>query len=131
MPIPSSDDVTASWLTDLLRAAGHDVTVAEVAQQQIGTGQIGKCIRYSLTFDGDFGTAPQMLVGKFASDDETSRQAGILFRNYLKEVMFYRELQQRVTIRTPDCYYAEIEGEGPIVVRIPSWNRNAVKEVPH
>jgi len=25
----------------------------------------------------------------------------------------------------------EIEGDGPIVVRIPAWNRNAVKEVPH
>lgn len=24
-----------------------------------------------------------------------------------------------------------IEGKGPIVVRVPSWNRNAVKEVPH
>ncbi len=24
-----------------------------------------------------------------------------------------------------------VEGDGPIVVRIPSWNRNAVKEVPH
>ncbi|VAX40474.1 Ferredoxin, 2Fe-2S [hydrothermal vent metagenome] len=24
-----------------------------------------------------------------------------------------------------------IEGDGPIVVRVPSWNRNAVKEVPH
>ena len=23
------------------------------------------------------------------------------------------------------------EGEGPIVVRVPAWNRNAVKEVPH
>ncbi|MEL6741202.1 MAG: 2Fe-2S iron-sulfur cluster-binding protein [Planctomycetota bacterium] len=25
----------------------------------------------------------------------------------------------------------EREGDGPIVVRIPAWNRNAVKEVPH
>ena len=24
-----------------------------------------------------------------------------------------------------------IEGEGPIVVQVPAWNRNAVKEVPH
>ncbi len=24
-----------------------------------------------------------------------------------------------------------IEGDGPIVVRVPAWNRNAVKEVPH
>ncbi|MEM6703899.1 MAG: aminoglycoside phosphotransferase family protein [Acidobacteriota bacterium] len=114
MTIPTSDDVTASWLTETLRSVGHDVTVSDVTQQQIGTGQIGKCIRYTLTFDGDAGSAPRTLVGKFASDDETSRQAGILFQNYLKEVMFYRELQRRVTIRTPTCYYAEIEGEGPV-----------------
>jgi 2Fe-2S ferredoxin len=25
----------------------------------------------------------------------------------------------------------EIVGDGPIVVRVPAWNRNAVKEVPH
>ncbi|MEL6330022.1 MAG: 2Fe-2S iron-sulfur cluster-binding protein [Planctomycetota bacterium] len=25
----------------------------------------------------------------------------------------------------------EAEGDGPIVVRVPAWNRNAVKEVPH
>lgn len=25
----------------------------------------------------------------------------------------------------------EIEGDGPIVVRVPAWNRNAVKEIPH
>ncbi len=25
----------------------------------------------------------------------------------------------------------EIVGDGPIVVRVPMWNRNAVKEVPH
>lgn len=25
----------------------------------------------------------------------------------------------------------EVEGKGPIVVRVPAWNRNAVKEVPH
>ena len=25
----------------------------------------------------------------------------------------------------------EVIGDGPIVVRVPAWNRNAVKEVPH
>jgi len=25
----------------------------------------------------------------------------------------------------------KIQGEGPIVVEVPAWNRNAVKEVPH
>ena len=25
----------------------------------------------------------------------------------------------------------EIKGEGPIIVRVPAWNRNAIKEIPH
>lgn len=25
----------------------------------------------------------------------------------------------------------EIQGNGPIVIRVPAWNRNAVKEIPH
>jgi 2Fe-2S ferredoxin len=25
----------------------------------------------------------------------------------------------------------DIKGNGPIVVRVPAWNRNAVKEIPH
>lgn len=25
----------------------------------------------------------------------------------------------------------ELKGKGPIVVRVPAWNRNAIKEVPH
>ncbi len=25
----------------------------------------------------------------------------------------------------------EIQGTGPIIVRVPAWNRNAIKEVPH
>ena len=29
------------------------------------------------------------------------------------------------------CCQAMITGKGPIVVRVPAWNRNAVKEVPH
>ncbi|TVQ63222.1 MAG: ferredoxin [Phycisphaerales bacterium] len=25
----------------------------------------------------------------------------------------------------------EVEGDGPIIVRVPAWNRNAIKEIPH
>ncbi len=25
----------------------------------------------------------------------------------------------------------EVTGDGPIIVRVPAWNRNAIKEVPH
>jgi hypothetical protein len=36
-----------------------------------------------------------------------------MLKNYLKEVSFYQQLQSRLEIRTPRCYYATIEGQGP------------------
>ena len=88
------------------------VAVKDFRAQPIGTGQIGKCVRYSLDLEGADGDAPRSLVGKFASDDPASRQTGINLGNYLKEVCFYRDLADRLSIRTPRCYYAEIEGVG-------------------
>jgi hypothetical protein len=112
--IPRPDGVSPAFVTRCLREAGHaQVEVRSLHGPPVGTGQIGQCIRYELEFEGDPGDAPHSLVGKFPSDDPTSRQTAILLRNYLKEVTFYREIQGRLGIRTPRCYYAEIEGDGP------------------
>ncbi|MGH0029245.1 MAG: phosphotransferase family protein [Myxococcota bacterium] len=111
--IVQEDTISAEWLTDRLRAAGHDVRVTGFRGRRIGTGQIGKCIRYELDLAGDDATAPRSLVAKFASDDPSSRQTGMQLGNFVKEVSFYRELQQRLRIATPRCYAAEIDGTGP------------------
>ena len=112
--IPTPETVSAEWLTDCLRKAGHsDATVRGFRAERIGTGQIGTCIRYSLDLEGAGPETPRTLVGKFASDDPTSRATGVQLRSYRKEVSFYRELQGRLGIATPRCYYAEIVGDGP------------------
>ena len=112
--IPTSESITASWLTGVLRDAGHrDVMVRAFQTAQIGTGQIGKCIRFTLDLDTNDPTVPRTLVGKFPSDDPVSRATGVMLKNYVKEVSFYRQLQSRVAISTPRCYYARILGEGP------------------
>ena len=112
--IPTPETVSPAFLTECLRAAGHDaVEVRDFTSEGIGTGQIGRCIRYRLELGGEQGSAPSQLVGKFPSDDPQSRQTGVQLRNFLKEVSFYRELQPRLAIRTPRCYFAAIEGEGP------------------
>ena len=111
MDFPDCDAVDASWLTRVLRAAGYDGTVSGFNASQIGTGQIGKCVRYQLSYSD--GSGPDSVIGKFPSDDETSRATGVMLKNYLKEVSFYQQLQPRLSIRTPKCYFAEIEGEGP------------------
>lgn len=111
--IPTPAEVSAAWLTEQLRGAGREVDVLGFEASDIGTGQIGRCIRYRLELRGDPDRAPRSLVGKFPSDDPISRETGVVLRNYLKEVRFYQELQPRLGIATPRCYFAEIEGKGP------------------
>ena len=111
--VPTAETIDAAWLTAQLRRAGHArATVRDFTAKRIGTGQIGKCIRYTLQVAGD-PSAPRSLVGKFPSDDPTSRATGVGLRNYYREVSFYRTLANRLSIRTPRCYYAEIVDEGP------------------
>jgi len=114
MNIPTPGTVTANWLTERLREAGYrGIEVRGYESQRIGTGQLGQCIRYELDLAGGDGTAPRRVIGKFPSDDPASRHTGVMLRNYRKEVSFYNELQSRVRIRTPRCYFADIEGDGP------------------
>jgi hypothetical protein len=112
--IPGPGELTPEFVTACLREAGHErAHVRGLRGTRIGTGQIGQCIRYELDLIGDPGDAPRTLVAKFPADDPTSRRTGVQLRNYLKEVSFYRQLQGRLGIRTPRCYCAAIEAEGP------------------
>ena len=96
--LSSPEQVTAADLTAILNQAGHLGTVESVAWQRIGAGQVGQNARFTLTADGDL---PKTIVGKFPATDPTSRQTGILLRNYEREVFFYSNLAATVDIRTP------------------------------
>ncbi|XOV81447.1 MAG: phosphotransferase family protein [bacterium] len=110
--LPSSDTVSPQWLTKVLKDNHINATVTDFTAQGVGTGQIGKCVRYSLTYaPGERG--PASLIGKFPSDDPDSRATGVMLQNFLKEVRFYQQLQDKLAIRTPRCYFADIIDEGP------------------
>ena len=112
--IPTEESVSAEWFTQCLQDNGVPAQVVGFSGKPIGTGQIGKCIRYSLEYaPGAPASAPASLVLKLASDDPVSRATGMALNNFLREVRFYQQLQSRVSIRTPRCYFADIEGEGP------------------
>lgn len=111
--IPRPEALDAAWFTHRLNEAGFPAArVTGVSRQQIGTGQIGRCFRYTLSVAGD-DDAPRSLVGKFPSEDPTSRATGVQLRNYYREVNFYRHVAAELDISIPRCYYADIEGEGP------------------
>jgi len=112
MPAPAlisvPNEITATWLTEVLQYAGIDGEVDSFTARSIGTGQVGENVRFELSGAGDL---PSTVVGKFPSPDPVSRGTGINLGNYLREVHFYRNLKTRVNIQTPIAWYAEADAE--------------------
>jgi aminoglycoside/choline kinase family phosphotransferase len=111
-------EVTPEWLTAVLRARDPRFpSIASIERESIGTGQVGRCVRFHCRFaDSDSSAearagAPASFVGKFPSDDARSLQAAKDHRTYLLEVGFYRELQSTVAVRTPRCFHHAISSD--------------------
>ena len=104
-------DVTAEWLTAVLRRAGHAVTVGSVSSEPVGTGQMAHNERYTITYDGDASGAPATVVIKFPSPSEESRAAGAA-GGYRTEIGFYTDLAHRLEIEVPACLFAAVADDG-------------------
>ena len=111
--IPTEESMSADWFNEVFASLDMLAEVVEFDSERIGTGQIGKCVRYHLRYKDSANDGPKTLVGKFPSDDENSRATGVALRNFLKEVRFYQQLQDKLSVRTPKCYFADIVEEGP------------------
>ena len=113
-PVPALEEVTAGWLTDMLRAAGLvDAEVIGFGQVPIGTGQFGACVRFTLTYARRGPGYPATIVGKFPSNDAATRRMAVTVRAYSREVGFYNRLQSRLQVPTPRCYHAAVRDHGP------------------
>jgi hypothetical protein len=112
--------VTPEWLTFVLRhagAIGADTKVSSFETSDIGTGQVGANVRYTLGYDGTGPDCPRTVVCKFSSRDPQSAAAGVSTRTYETEVAFYRDLAHTVEVSRPACYFAEVEpGTSDVVV---------------
>mgnify|MGYP006282332023 CR=1 FL=1 len=109
MAIVAPEEVTAAWLTEALEGRGIDARVASFDVENVGTGQLGETRRFTLRYAGTPQPgAPRSVVGKFTSPNEVARKSGREMGFYKSEVMFYRELAHRTSIRTPAVYVAEL-----------------------
>ena len=120
--IPSHPkDVSAEWLTEALRGQGclaPDASVTDVQYQIFGTGKMGDNARFTLSYSGASGDAPNTLVGKFPAEDETARAMAGARGAYYAEVMFYRHLADRSTMRTPTIFANEISEDKQLFVTL-------------
>lgn len=104
--IGEPSELTAEWMTARLEEAGiakgAKITSLEF-KGFIGTGQMGRNARFVLQWDNPEGK-PQSVVGKFPTDDLTTKTTSFEGGAYLKEVDFYRSIKPTVKIRTPEVY---------------------------
>lgn len=101
--------IDAPWLTAALRQGGVDATVDGFSARPIGTGQIGDSVRFQLAYAHAPAETPASLVGKFPSAGAESRATGVRLGNYLREVRFYQQLAAGARIRTPRCWFADVD----------------------
>ena len=93
----------------MLQAGGTDAVVSGFRAANVGSGQIGESIRFVLNYERRSDDAPSSIVGKFPSPAEDSRQTGHALGNYLREVRFYQQLASGALVRTPRCYFTDVD----------------------
>src|SRR5260370_19708961 len=103
-------DITLAGLTALLREGGAlragAVTALAIEPVGVGAGFLGQVARLRPTYNGADDGAPLTLIGKLPTLDPGGREVCRLFKFYEREIRFYRELTQRVSVRVPRCYAA-------------------------
>ena len=103
------EDVTADWMTGVLRTAGmlKESRVASLRSEPVGSqGIIGRVIRFHLGFDFVEIGQPSSLIIKFPHQDPEMRKA--LQFMHVREILFYKSLGVNSGIPLPKYIYSEM-----------------------
>ena len=114
LEIPASPEaITREWLTDALRSSGAvenaSVTSFDAEIVGAGSGFLGILAKLDLQYDAVEPHAPRSVIAKFPTLDPGGREIGNLFRFYEREVRFYEQVADRVAMRIPRAYYADVD----------------------
>jgi hypothetical protein len=106
-------DVTAEWLTAVLRSAGvlTRTRVQAVKTQPLheAKGITGQLTRIQIVYDTAQPNAPRTLVVKCSSPDPEKRAFFHSMGFYEREVRFYEHVADHRRFRTPRCYFSAVE----------------------
>jgi hypothetical protein len=132
MSVPAdSDGITSDWLTTALREAGaiSHVRVTSIQSGPVGhMGMTGQLRRLRISYDkaAEPG-APRSLLAKFSARDPEVRTTVHSIGFYEREIGFYREFAADCPVRTPRCYFGELEmdsGMSLLLLEDLTWMRN-------
>lgn len=108
-PVVPVESITPEWLTRVLKDSGYlpEGTVTGVTRKPCGTGQLGDSFRFNLSYDIE-SAGPATVVGKFASEDNTSREFGRQSGYYSNEIRFYKDLEPELSVSVAPVIHAAI-----------------------
>src|SRR5262249_28237387 len=90
------------WLSEALGAPVTSVASEPIAA---GTGFLGKLVRLTPRYGKEAADRPRSLIAKLPTLDAGVRQLAMMFRFYEREVRFYRQLADRVSLRVPRAHH--------------------------
>ena len=99
------------WFNQCFERCGIDATVSGFDAERLALGKLVSVFATPCNTNPQAKMHPVWLVN--SRQMMRAEATGVALQNFLKEVRFYQQLQSRLSIRTPRCYYAEITGEGP------------------
>ena len=131
MGVPAdTDEITQEWLTAALHQAGalDQARVTSIQSAPIGQlGFTGQIRRLQISYDKPEPCAPRSLVAKFSATHPEARAAVHSLGFYEREIGFYRELAADCPVRTPRCYFGEVQmdsGASLLLLEDLSWMQN-------
>ena len=102
---PSSPDaLSTAWLSEALGYPVHGFRVSHFSE---GAGVMGLVTRLHL----EANTGPESLIAKFPSPAADNRAVAQAYDMYGREVRFYQEIAESISLRTPACHYAQFDKE--------------------
>mgnify|MGYP000591916675 CR=1 FL=1 len=98
-------EVDLGWLARIMDQDGAALVAADWSP--VGTGQVADSFRGSLSWQGEAG--PGSIIMKCPSSDPTSRETGVNFGLYAKELSWYTTLAQKTEVNCPKYYGSQID----------------------
>ena len=100
--------VTAHWLSEQLRIAGHDIPqIKTLTHEPMDgfTGAMGEVGVFRVIWEeNDREDLPRTFVAKCPLDDDTARWYNTVMQFYIRESGFYADLVHEIDMRTPKCW---------------------------
>jgi aminoglycoside/choline kinase family phosphotransferase len=110
------EDLTAEWLTSVMRNNGSDGVIAGFRTERFGEGAGMMSLLARVELEYASGSGPASVVVKMPSASDANRATAVAFHCYERETQFLRDIAPRTPARIPRVYHAAIDGEEDFVV---------------